>query len=190
MNLAREIEHSATPSEPHDGTSLEARRFLFRESVYRLSPLSPKDPERIARAEGALEYARPYDPSCWVLGLSAAPENEPEDIQAFYAVGHSGVPERLDNTLAFVCPGARGRHLSHLVIYGVYLELLRLPGFFVLCESIDHPRLRLHARCGFAPPVRKLRNGKVEIGRFEFHTVLSRIEAEDGIRELPDDRAT
>ncbi len=146
--------------------------------------MEPEDPKRIIEAAGSFEFTKTYERDEWVLGLSAAFERAPEDPQAFYAVAHSGDPERLDNNLAFVDPRARGKHLSHLVIYGVYLELLRLPGPFSLCEIIDHPRLRLHARCGFAPPVRKLRSGKVEINKFDLHAVLSRIEAEHEIREL------
>jgi hypothetical protein len=120
-----------------------------------------------------------------VVGVSAAPAASPDDVHAFYAVAHSGDPGRLDDTLAFVCPRARGKRLSHLITYGVYLELLRLPRPFVLCQIIDHPKLQRHARCGFAPPLRPLRQGKVEVGRFDLHTVLSRIESENDVRELP-----
>lgn len=131
------------------------------------------------------EVARDFDPARWVLGLSVAPADAPADVLGFYAVAHTGDPDRLDDTLAFVSPRARGLHLSHLLIYGMYLALLALERSFVLCEVIDHPRLRLHARCGFAPPVRPLRDGKVEAGRFDLHAVLSRIESEDDIREVP-----
>lgn len=163
----------------------ELRRVSFRGQTYVLSSLAPTDPARIVRAEGLEEFARDFDPARWIVGVSAAPEGSPGPVDAFYAVGHSGDPGRLDDTLAFVAPRARGKHLSHLITYGVYLELLRLPGPFVLCQIVDHPKLQLHARCGFAPPVRPLRDGKVEVGRFDLHAVLSRIESENEIRELP-----
>lgn len=160
------------------------RRFVFRGKEYLLSLLGPSDPQSIAEAEGMPEFARAFDPDRWVVGLAVAPKEAPEDALGFYAVAHRGNSERLDDTLALVSPRARGRHLSHLLVYGVYLELLGLDRSFVLCEAIDHPRLRLHARCGFAPPVRPLRDGKVEIGRFDLHAVLCRIESEDKIREV------
>jgi hypothetical protein len=166
------------------GPAGAARRFAFRRKEYVLSPISAEHPRRIAEAEGIAEFARDFDPERWVLGLAAAPADAPDDFLGFYGVAHTGDPQRLDDTLAFVSPRARGLHLSHLLIYGVYLALLALDRSFVLCESIDHPRLRLHARCGFAPPVRPLRDGKVEVGRFDLHAVLSRIESEDEIREV------
>jgi len=114
-----------------------------------------------------------------------ATADAPSDVLGFYAIAHSGDPERFDDTLEFVAPRARGKHLSHLLIYGVYLELLELPQPFTLCETIDHPRLRLHARCGFAPPIRPLKDGRVEVGKFDLHAMLSRLESEDEIRETP-----
>jgi hypothetical protein len=170
---------------PERKVSSEVRRVSFRGKVYLLAPMDPADPERIVRAEGAPEFARPFAPETWILGVSAALDRSPGDVLAFYAVAHSGDRGRLDETLAFVSPRARGEHLSHLITYGTYLELLRLPHPFVLCQIIDHPKLRLHARCGLAPPLRPLRDGKVEVGRFDLHSVLSRIESENDIRELP-----
>jgi hypothetical protein len=160
------------------------RRFDFRGKEYVLAPIAADHPRRIAEAEGGAEFARDFDPKRWVLGFGVAPARDPDDFLGFYAVAHTGNPERFDDTLAFVSPRARGLHLSHLLIYGVYLALLALDRSFVLCEVIDNPRLRFHARCGFAPPVRPLRDGKVEVGRFDLHAVLSRIEAEDEIREV------
>ncbi|MBI5440924.1 MAG: hypothetical protein HY900_06915 [Deltaproteobacteria bacterium] len=176
--------HRLAGTVPEGKISSEALRVSFRGQAYVLSPMEAGDPSKLLLAEGATEFDRPFDPKKWVLGVSAAPESSPEDVQAFYAVAHCGDPARLDDTLAFVSPRARGKRLSHLITYGVYLELLRLPRPFVLRQRIDHPKLRLHARCGFAPPLRPLRDGKVEVGRFDLHAVLSRIESENEIREL------
>jgi len=175
------LAHAARPS-------AAPRRFAFRGREYVLSSIEPDEPRRIAEAEGMAEFARDFDRERWMIGLSVAPADAPDDVLGFYAVAHTGDPERLDDTLAFVSPRARGRHLSHLLIYGVYLALLAFDRPFVLCEVIDNPRLQFHARCGFAPPVRPLRHGKIEIGRFDLHAVLCRIESEDDIREVSGSR--
>lgn len=159
------------------------RRFQFRGQGYVLIPIGPAEPFRIMAAEGAQD-ARSFDAARWVMGFAAARTEAPDDLLAFYAVAWTDDPATFDDTLAFVAPRARGLRLSHLLIYRMYLALLALDRSFVLCETIDNPRLRLHARCGFAPPVRPLRNGKVEVQRFDLHTVLCRIESEDDIREL------
>ncbi|MBI5017436.1 MAG: hypothetical protein HZB55_18355 [Deltaproteobacteria bacterium] len=172
-----ELAHMSTPVP-------DPRWFTFRGQEYILRAIGPADPRRIAEAEGVTECAKDFPAQGWVVGLAVAKTEAPDDDLGFYAVAHGAAPERLDDTLAFVAPRARGLHLSHLLIYGVYLELLALDRPFVLCEMIDHPRLRLHARCGFAPPVRPLRDGKVELGRFDLHAVLCRIESEDDIREI------
>lgn len=185
MNTACDTEQPLGQS-PQDGSGChKSRRFSFREQTYVLYVIRPEEPRRILEAEGLGDLARDYDPDRWVLGLSAARTDAPEDILGFYAIAHSGNPSRFDDTLLFVVPRARGRHLSHLLAYGVYLALLEIPHPFTLREIIDHPRLRLHARCGFAPPIRSLTDGRVEVDRFDLNALLSRLESEDEIRELP-----
>lgn len=186
MNTARE-RSAISGNELDEGPETEpvrTRRLRFRGETYLLAPIGPADPRRICELEGASEEARDFAPERWVTGVSVARDGAPVNPLGFYAVAHSGAPGRLDDTLIFVSPRARGRHLSHLLIYGMYLALLARGGDFRLCEVIDHPRLRLHTRCGFAPPVRKLVDGRVEVGPFDLHAVLSRLESEDEIEEL------
>lgn len=186
MNTARErslIDANELGEDPENGL-FSIRRLRFRGGIYLLAPIGPADPRRICELEGAPEEARDFAAGRWVVGVSVAQDGAPESPLGFYAVAHSGTPGLLDDTLIFVSPRARGRHLSHLLVYGVYLALLARGGDFRLCEVIDHPRLRLHTRCGFAPPVRKLVDGRVEVGPFDLHAVLSRLESEDEIEEL------
>ncbi|RMG86266.1 MAG: hypothetical protein D6708_14480, partial [Candidatus Dadabacteria bacterium] len=70
------------------------------------------------------------------------------------------------------------------LIWGVYRDLLERPGLFHLSEPGDVPRLDLHVRCGFAPPVRPLVDGRVRVGKYDLHTVLARLESEDEIEPL------
>ncbi len=163
------------------------RNYLLRGRRYVVYPIGPNDPRRIADDAGAPGYVRDFDPARWVVGLAAADADRPDEPLGFFAVAHGGDPTCYDDNLVFVRPEARGRRLSLLLLYTVYLELLRTSLSFRLREVVDHPRLRLHARCGFAPPVRKLVDGKVELGNFDLHAVLSRIESENEIEELPPD---
>jgi hypothetical protein len=160
------------------------QRYLFRGEAYCLAPIGPGEPSRMVAREGFPGLAPSFRTDRWVLGLSVSTDSKPEDALGFYALAFSSNAERFDDTFVFVSPRARGRRLSHLLLYGVYTELLQRPGPFRLCEVIDHPRLRLHARCGFAPPVRPLIDGKVEVGKQDLHAVLSRLESEDEIQEL------
>ncbi|GAB4278306.1 MAG: hypothetical protein Kow0092_34100 [Deferrisomatales bacterium] len=166
------------------------RRVCFGGTRYVLFPIEPERARALlaARCETALPACDPAPPAlepfrCRLL-LAAAAEDAPRSLLGFYAVGYSQCPELLDETFLYVVPRARGRRLSHLLIYGVYSELLGRPGPLRLSERVDHPRLRLHARCGFGPPVRRLVDGKVEVGRSDLHVVLSRIEAENDLVEL------
>lgn len=167
------------------------KRYRLRGKEYRVYPIGPDEPRRIAEAAGEAACGRDFDPARWVVGLAVAeaqtdggPALEPTTPLGFYAVAHSGDPTCFDDTFLFVCPQARGRHLSLLLLYAMYSELLRTSLSFRLREAIDHPRLRLHARCGFAPPVRRLVEGKVEIGGYDLHSLLARIESEDEIVDL------
>jgi GNAT superfamily N-acetyltransferase len=178
MNTARKLE-LATPPVP------SGRLFRMGRRQFLLAPLEPGEPKRIAEEAGAHEFVRVFEPDRWVVGLSAARPECPEDRLGFYAVAHSGEPTCFDDTLIFVKPSARGLGLSHLLIYGVHLELLRKSLSFRLREAIDQPRLRLFGRCGFAPPVRPLVDGKVEVSNYDLHAILSRIEAEDEVAECP-----
>ncbi len=180
MNTARklEIDAPAVPAAP------SGRLFRVGQREFVLAPLGPGDPRRIAEEAGADEFARDFAPDRWAVGLSAARRDRPEERLGFYAVAHSGDPTCFDDTLVFVKPSARGLGLSHLLIYGVHLELLRKSLSFRLREAIDQPRLRLFGRCGFAPPVRPLVDGKVEVSNYDLHAILSRIEAEDEVVEL------
>lgn len=162
-----------------------SRTVRLHGESYLLRPIGPGDPPAIAAGGDAPEAARPFDPDRWVLGLALERADRPGDPLGFYAVAWSTDPECLDDTVIFVRAEARGRRLSLALVYGVYLELLDLPRPFRLREAVDHPRLRLHARCGFAAPIRRLVEGRAEIGRFDLHTLLSRIESEVGIEELP-----
>lgn len=177
MNTARRLD-TDTIQEP------AGRLFRVGSRRFVLQPLRPEDPRRLAEEAGASSFARPFAPERWVTGFAAARPERPDDRLGFYAVGHSGDPTCFDDTLIFVRPSERGLGLSHLLIYGVYLELLRKSLSFRLREAIDLPRLRLFGRCGFAPPVRPLVDGKVEVGNYDLHAILSRIEAEDDIAEL------
>ncbi|GAB6062604.1 hypothetical protein [Deferrisoma palaeochoriense] len=163
------------------------RRVRFRGKPYTLVPLGPDDPERIALAEGEPAFARRFAPERFVAGRAVAPDEAPDDLLGFYAVAHSGDPGVLDDTLIFVSPRARGQGLSHLLIWGVYRDLLERPGIFHLSEPGDVPRLDLHVRCGFAPPVRPLVDGRIRVGKYDLHTVLARLESEDEIEPLGED---
>lgn len=167
-----------------------SRTFRFRGQDYVLTPIGPEDPARIAEAEGAADVGRAFAPERWGLGVAVAQTARPDDLLGFYALGRSTEPTCFDDTLIFIAPRARGRRLSHLLLYGGYLELLRTCLSFRLREIIDHPRLRLHTRCGYAPPVRQLVDGKVELGNFDLHAVLSRIESENELVELTADLLT
>ncbi len=165
------------------------RTFLLRGRKYRVYPIGPGDPRRIAEAASEPSHGRDFDPARWVIGLAVAECGDGKGVKptgplGFYALAHSGDPNCYDDTLIFVRPDARGRDLSLLLLYAVYLELLRTSLSFRLREVIEHPRLRLFARCGFAPPVRKLADGKVEVSNFDLHAILSRIESEDEILDL------
>ncbi len=177
MNTARKLELEAPTGPAGRLFRVGARQFL-------LTHLEPQDPKRIAEEADAPEFARDFEPERWVVGLGVTRPGRPEDRLGFYAVAHSGDPTCFDDTLIFVSPSARGLGLSHLLIYGVHLELLRKSLSFRLREAIDQPRLRLFGRCGFAPPVRPLVDGKVEVSNYDVHAILSRIEAEDEIVEL------
>jgi GNAT superfamily N-acetyltransferase len=174
---------------PKEGTG---KLYRLRGKTYRAYPIGPDEPRRIAEAAGDAAHARDFDPARWVVGLAVeevagdggpAPQGGGEPL-GFYAVAHSGDPTCYDDTFLFVCPAARGKHVSLLLLYAMYSELLRTSLSFRLREAIDHPRLRLHARCGFAPPVRRLVDGKVEIGGYDLHALLARIESEDEIVDL------
>ncbi|MDW7710863.1 MAG: GNAT family N-acetyltransferase [Deferrisomatales bacterium] len=160
----------------------------MRGRKYLVHPIGPGEPRRIAEAAGEPAHAREFAPSRWVLGLAAAEVGgegeEPGVPLGFYALAHSGDPTCYDDTLIFVRPEARGRDLSFLLIYAAYGELLRTSLSFRLREATHHPRLRLFARCGFAPPVRPLVDGKVEVGNFDVHAILSRIESEAEIVDV------
>ncbi|MEW6486703.1 MAG: GNAT family N-acetyltransferase [Thermodesulfobacteriota bacterium] len=165
--------------------------YRLRGKTYRVYPIGPGEPRRIAEAAGEAAHARDFDPARWVVGLAVAeaaaddgPASETGAPLGFYAVAHNGDPTCFDDTFLFVCPEARGKHVSLLLLYAMYSELLRTSLSFRLREAIDHPRLRLHARCGFAPPVRRLVDGKVEIGGYDLHALLARIESEDEIVDL------
>jgi len=167
------------PQKPSAG-----RSYVLQGAEYVGYPIESDAPRKIAEGAAQPEHARDFDPARWVLGLAVAEARRPGHPLGFYAVAHTGDPTCYDDTLIFVRPEARGRRLSLLLIYGAYLGLLRTSLSFRLREILDHPRLRLHARCGFAPPVRKLVDGKVELGNFDLHAVLSRIESENHIEEL------
>jgi len=164
-----------------------SRRFLFRGKTYLILPIGPDDPARILTAEGFPDDARGFDADRWGSGVAVADATCAGRTLGFYALAHSGDPTCFDDTLIFISPRARGRRLSQLLLYGGYLELLRKYLSFRIREIIDHPRLRLHTRCGFAPPVRPLVDGKVELGNFDIHAILSRIESENEIVELTPD---
>ncbi|MBE0618330.1 MAG: hypothetical protein IH608_10455 [Proteobacteria bacterium] len=169
---------------PLAGRGAFRRSYRLRGKRYVVYPIGPAAPRWVAEGTAEPGFAREFDPARWVLGVAVAEADNAEQPLGFYAVAHQGDPTCYDDTLIFVRPEARGRRLSLLLVFVVYLELLRASLSFRLREAIDHPRLRLHARCGFAPPVRKLVDGKVELGNFDLHTVLSRIESENEIEEL------
>lgn len=167
--------------------------YRLRGRTYRVYPIGPDEPRRIAEAAEEPTCIRDFDSKRWVLGLAVeeadGAANSPGSVAGgeplgFYAVAHGDDPTCYDDTFLFVRSEARGRHLSLLLLYAVYSELLRTSLSFRLREVIDHPRLRLHARCGFAPPVRRLVEGKVEIGSYDLHALLARIESEDEIVDL------
>jgi len=177
-----QIEEGPDPVE-----SKPSRRVLFRGRPYLFLPLGPDGPARIAAAEEVADQGRAFEPRRWGVGVALAEAGRPNDVLGFYALAHSGEPTCFDDTLIFVSPRARGKRLSHLLMYGGYLELLRKYLCFRVREIIDHPKLRLYARCGFAPPVRPLVDGKVELGNFDLHAILSRIESENELVELAPD---
>lgn len=183
MNTATDltVDQEDAPLPPAPGAG---RTFRFRGESYVLTPIGPEEPGRIAAVEGAADVGRAFAPERWGLGVAVAETARPDDVLGFYALARSAEPTCFDDTLVFVSPRARGKRLSHLLLYGGYLELLRTCLSFRLREIIDHPRLRLHARCGFAPPVRRLVDGKVELGNFDLHALLSRIESENELVEL------
>lgn len=186
MNTAQDliVQHEEPP--PAGGPE-PSRSFLFRGKPYLVLPIGPGDPRRILTSEGSMDTARAFDPSRWGSGVAVAETSRPERVLGFYALFHSGDPTCFDDTLVFVSPRARGKRLSHLLIYGGYLQVLRKYLSFRIREVVDHPRLTLHTRCGFAPPIRPLVDGKVELGNFDIHAILSRIESENEITELTAD---
>jgi len=186
MNAAREL---MMPSEPYPLPAEPAagRRFLFRGQPYIVRQIGPEAPARIAAAEGAAELGRFFAHHRWGGGVAVGEAGRPDNLVGFYALAHSGDPTCFDDTLIFLGPRARGRRLSYLLIYGGYLELLRRYLSFRIREIVDHPKLGLHVRCGFAPPVRPLVDGKVELGNFDLHAILARIESENEIVDLPTD---